>query len=405
MESHERKLDVNRVKRTFLDWLITQTSHLSLPVRIALHFITILLIASIDLSIVHWSVGDDWPVLISLSVLIIAQNLLIFYAGGYWVLPKLIYRKRLGWLTLLVVLTFWLAYLLNRTVIFTVEPTLTKSTQYITRIRAIIGPTGFLGCFTSLRVFLWNFAFAAVSPLIPLIVMTMQKTMVFRQTQFNLERNRLLLDRDNTLLKMNFLKAQVSPHFLFNTLNSIYARMVDVDDQAADLVLRLAELMRYNLYEANVARVPLSREVNYLKSYVALERARHGSRLSVLFNSPTATTDYLIAPLLLSTFVENAFKHGIKSGIDGSYIRIDAQLENNTLHFVIENSISNSVTMTTTRRAGGVGLPNVRKRLDLQYPDQYTLTHDTTDTYYRVTLRILLETISSTTSPAQTSAL
>jgi two-component system LytT family sensor kinase len=404
MESHERKPDVNLAKSTLLDRLIARTSHLSVLVRIALHTITILLIASIDLGIVRLSVGNDWPVLISLSALMIVQNLLIFYAGVYWVLPKLIYRKRLGWLTLLLVVAFWLAYLLNRAVIFNVEPTLSKSTQYVTRIKAIIGPTGFLGCFTSLRVFLWNFAFTAVSPLIPLIVMTIQKTMVFRQKRFYLERNRLLLDRDNTLLKMNFLKAQVSPHFLFNTLNSIYARMVDVDDQAADLVLRLAELMRYNLYEANVARVSLSREVNYLGSYVALERARHGSRLSVLFNSPTATADYLIAPLLLSTFVENAFKHGIKSGIDGSYIRIDAQLKNNALHFVIENSISNSATMTTTKRAGGVGLPNVRKRLDLQYPDQYTLTHDITDKYYRVTLRILLET-TSTTSPAQTSAL
>ncbi|RYF58067.1 MAG: hypothetical protein EOO39_34725 [Cytophagaceae bacterium] len=312
----------------------------------------------------------------------------------YWALPKYFYKRRIGWLTFIVLLLFWGLYLLNRTAIFSVEPSLPKSSQYITRIQSIIGPTGLFGCFLSLRVFLWNFAFALVAPLIPLSIKIMQETMVFRQKQFDLKRNRLLLDRDNTLLKMNFLKAQVSPHFLFNTLNSIYSRMIDVDDQAADLVLKLAELMRYNLYEANVPRVPLNREMDYLMSYVTLEQARHGDQLTVSFNSSGATTGYLIAPLVLSAFVENAFKHGIKSAAGGAYILIDAHLERNVLHFVVENSLHRKLALTTVRRSGGVGLSNVHKRLDIQYSGRYTVTHDITDDRYRVVLQLELDAAS-----------
>lgn len=394
MGSDERKLDVKPAKRTLLDRLIARTSHLPLLARIGLHAITILLIVGIDISIIYLAVGNDWPVLIPLVILLVSQNMLVFYGTVYWVLPKNFYKSRLAWLIVIALLTFWGAYLLNRTAIFGVEPSLPKSSQYIARIQSITGPTGIFGCFTSLRVFLWNFAFAIVAPLIPLSIKIMQETMVFRQKQFDLKRNRLLLDRDNTLLKMNFLKAQVSPHFLFNTLNSIYSRMIDVDDQAADLVLRLAELMRYNLYEANVARVPLNREMDYLKSYVTLEQARHGDQLAVSFNSPAVTSGYLIAPLVLSTFVENAFKHGIRSAAGGAYIRIDAHLDQNVLFFAVENSLNRMLALTTVRRAGGVGLSNVRKRLNIQYAGRYTVTHDITTDHYRVVLQLELDAVS-----------
>lgn len=382
------------MKRTLLDRLIAKTGHLPLLARIALHAITILLIAGIDVSIVYQAVGVDWPVLIPLVALLVSQNILVFYGTLYWALPKYVYKRRMGWLTFIVLLLFWGLYLLNRTAIFSVEPSLPKSSQYITRIQSITGPMGLFGCFLSLRVFLWNFAFALVAPLIPLSIKIMQGTMVFRQKQFDLKRNRLLLDRDNTLLKMNFLKAQVSPHFLFNTLNSIYSRMIDVDDQAADLVLKLAELMRYNLYEANVPRVPLNREMDYLMSYVTLEQARHGNQLTVSFNSSGATAGYLIAPLVLSAFVENAFKHGIKSAAGGAYILIDAHLEQNVLHFVVENSLHRKLALTTVRRSGGVGLSNVHKRLDIQYAGRYMVTHDITDDHYRVVLQLDLDAAS-----------
>lgn len=369
-----------------------------------LHAITILLIVGSDVALVNLFAGNDWSVLIPFSLLLVGQNLLVFYGLVYWALPIFFYKPRLGWLALIVLLTFWVAYLLNRTAMFSVEPSLPKSMQYVSRIRAIIGPTGIFGCFTSLRVFLWNFAFTTLTLLPPLVVKITQETMAFRQKRFDLKRNRLLLDRDNTLLKMNFLKAQISPHFLFNTLNSIYSRMVDVDDQAAELVLGLAELMRYNLYEANVARVPLDREMDYLKRYVTLEQARHGNRLTVSFNWPAVSTSYLIAPLVLSTFVENAFKHGVKSGTTEAYVLINAHLEQNVLRFVVENSLGKGLTITSTRRAGGVGLPNVRKRLDIQYPGRYVFTHDITDDYYRIVLQLELdavtENVNSTPTPA-----
>ena len=405
MEGHERKLNVNPTKRTLLDRLIVRTRSLPSFLQIALHAATILLITGSDVGLVYLFVGYELSVLIPFSMLLVSQHLLVFYGTVYWALPQFFYKRRLGWLALIVLLTFWMAYLLNRTVIFSLEPSLPKSVQYLTRVREIIGPTGVFGCFISLRVFLWNFAFTIIPLLIPLGLKITQETMVFRQKRFDLKRNRLLLDRDNTLLKMNFLKAQISPHFLFNTLNSIYSRVVGVDDQAADLVLGLAELMRYNLYEANVARVLLNLEMDYLKRYITLEQARHGDRLAVSFNPPAVSTGYVVAPLMLSTFVENAFKHGIKSGADGAYVLIDAHLEKNVLYFVVENSLNKGLTITSTRRTGGIGLPNVSKRLDIQYPSRYTLTHDITDNYYRVTLQIQLETVSEKVSANPTPTL
>lgn len=405
MEIYKRKPDVSVRSRFFLDSFISRIGHLSQTVRLAFHVLSILLIVSIDVILFYTIVGTDRLVLTALTTVVVIQNLLVFYGAIYWGLPKLFYKRKVGQLAIVVLISFWCAYLLNRAAIFAVEPNLPQAIRYITRIRSIVGPAGLLGCFSSLRVLLWNFVLVSLAPLIPLGVKIMQSSVVFRQKQFELKRNRLLLDRDNTLLKLNFLKAQVSPHFLFNTLNSIYARVIDVDEQAADLVLRLAELMRYNLYEASVSRVPLIQEMDYIKSYIILEQARHGNRLTVSFHMPIATADYLIAPLLLSTYVENAFKHGIKSDRHGSYIFVDVRLDGATLHFTVENSLSQGVTRNTSQRAGGVGLPNARKRLDLQYPNRYTLTQDSTDDYYRVTLQIMLEVQPVTASSAQTPAI
>ncbi len=408
MESHARKHDVIATRRTLLDRAIARLGSPSRPVRLVYHILTILTVAGISTGIVHLAVRDDRPVAMLLGTLMLVQNLLVYYGMAHWVLPKLIYKRRTGWFTAVFVsaLVFWGGFLINRAAIFSVEPTLPAALRYVGRIRNIIGPTGLLGCFVSMRVFLWNSVFMTSAAIIPLFFKTMFRTVAFRQKQFDLKLNRLLMDRDNTLLTMNFLKAQVSPHFLFNTLNSIYARVLGVDDQAADRVLQLAELMRYNLYEANATRVTLGQEVDYLRSYIALEKARHGDRLKVEFNPPTVESAYLIAPLLLITYIENAFKHSTRSDGDGAYILIDMQLVADTLHVVVENSLKQKQTLTTisARRSGGVGLPNVRKRLDLQYPDRYVLTPTVTDAYYRVALQIKLETATIKAPFDQTSA-
>ncbi|GAB3893819.1 sensor histidine kinase [Spirosoma agri] len=345
-------------------------------------------IIAVALSMATLSVGNDWPVFTVFSLTLLTQHLLIYYLMGYWLLPRLLYKRRLGWLLLWIMLGIWIVYVINRTMIVTVDPTYPQSIRYITQIRSLLEGKGWFGPFLSLRVFLWNFIFSVFSPFIFLTLKVIKDTAVLRQQQFQLQRNRLLLDQANTILKQDFLKAQVSPHFLFNTLNSIYSHVVSVDEGAADMVLRLAELMRYNLDMTSATQVLLQEEIAYLQSYIVLEQARHGDRLFVDVDVSETLTDYMIAPLLLGAYVENAFKHGIRSGAEGSYVLVSVAMEADTLLFAVENSISHGPTVTVARKSGGVGLLNVRKRLALLYAGRHSVEQDITDQYYRVTLRI-----------------
>ncbi len=392
MEGHKRKSDVSTPFWTRLLALFDRHQRL---IQVSGRLVVIGLITSVAFWMARLAVGPDQPVFWELGLSMSLQHLLIYHLMGYWALPRLLYQRRVGWLSAWILLALLVAYSINRFVILDVTPSLPQAVRYINRIRALFLSTGWLGGLLSIQVLLWTFIISLFPPFIFLILKLVKDTLVFRQVRFQLQRSRLLLDRDNAALKLNFLKAQVSPHFLFNTLNSIYSQVIGVDDEAADLVLRLAELMRYNLYEASVSQVPLAREMDYLRSYIVLEQARHGDRLTVLVNADDDFSGYSIAPLLLITYVENAFKHGVKSGVEGAYVLIGATLDGSTLVFTVENSVSRGPTVTTRQKAGGVGLPNVQKRLALLYPNRHDVVLDITDQYYRVTLRLTLMQPSS----------
>ena len=398
MEGNEREFYVSRFE---LDWFSRVAGALiqhRRPLRLmGLAVVTVLIIA-IAFSVAFLLVGFDRPVFTWFSVNLISQHLTIYFLMGYWVLPRLLYKGRLGWLTCWIVAGWVLIYFTNRALIFTVEPTLPQAVRYVDRIRGLMKP----GDLLSLRVFLWNFVFSVFSPAVFITLKVIKDTTLYRHQQFQLKRSRLLLDRDNAALKLSFVKAQISPHFLFNTLNSIYSQVIGTDEQAADLVLKLAELMRYNLNETSEPLVSLEQEVDYLRSYVVLEQVRHGERLSVRVDIGENLTNYQIAPLLLGTYVENAFKHGVKSGSDKSYVVVKAVMEADWLLFMVENSVSQGPTIVVTRKSGGVGLPNVSKRLTLLYPDRHRVVQDITDHYYRVTLRIRLVATGTVTKLSAT---
>lgn len=398
MEGHERKSYVSSLQPDVINQAIALFIRYNRLFQLIGRILVVSLMVAVALTMASLSVGNDPSVFTWFSVSLVAQHLLIYGLMGYWLLPHLFYKRRLGWFILCVILGFWGAYLINRSVVLTVNPTQAQSIRYIHKIRSLLDGRGLLGCFLSLPLFLWNFVFSLFSPFVFLALKVIKDTTVLRQQQFQLKRNRLLLDRDNAILKQDFLKAQVSPHFLFNTLNSIYSRVVGTDDNAADMVLRLAELMRYNLNTASAASVILEQEIDYLQSYIVLEQARHGDRLFVDLDVAGNLSGYLIAPLLLVTYVENAFKHGIKSGAEGAYVLINVSVSNDELLFVVENSISQGPTVVVAKKSGGVGLRNVRKRLELLYPNQHTVHQEVTDQYYRVTLRIRLAPVESISS-------
>ena len=198
------------------------------------------------------------------------------------------------------------------------------------------------------------------------------------------------LEKINVETELKYLKAQINPHFLFNCLNSLYALTLKKSDLAPDMVLRLSDLLRYLLYEAGEKFVDLSKEVEYLKNYLELEKIRHGERLQPTLTINGSTTGKKIAPMLFLTFLENSFKHGIAQESEMGFISINITIEGNELLFSISNSKPKENKSNLVDGPGGIGLENVKKRLNLLYPSQHTIETIETEKEYIVNLKLQL---------------
>lgn len=205
-----------------------------------------------------------------------------------------------------------------------------------------------------------------------------------RSTQTRL----LQLQRDNLTLELNALKAQINPHFLFNTLNNIYSLALRKSDKTADMVLRLSDMMRYVLYECNSGAVVLEREIEFVSNYVELERIRHGNHVSINYSMTGEAGDKRIEPLLLIPIVENSFKHGINAQMENSFVDIRLEVVNGTLTLAVENSVPQKGSML--KEKGGIGLDNVKKRLELIYPHNHFLQIQSLKDRYKVDLQLNL---------------
>ena len=167
--------------------------------------------------------------------------------------------------------------------------------------------------------------------------------------------------------ELNFLRAQTNPHFLFNTLNSIYALARKQSSQTPEVVMQLSKLLRYMIHECKEPFVPLEKEWKIIEDYVGLEKLRFGDRINVKMTKQENGSGEMIAPLLLLPLVENAFKHGAGNNRDHTEILIDLKKENAKLHFSVENNFE--TVNGLQEKSGGIGLQNVKRQLELLYPD------------------------------------
>jgi two-component system, LytTR family, sensor kinase len=183
--------------------------------------------------------------------------------------------------------------------------------------------------------------------------------------------------------ELELLKNQLHPHFLFNTLNNLYAMILTSDKNATKAVLHLSSMMSYMLYECNGATITLDKEIDHLKNYIELEKIRYGKRLNISFEFGGEIEGKSIAPLLLFGFVENAFKHGVGKNINDGWIRVNCWAKNETLDFLVENSLCGDEVdaIETINTNGGIGLQNIRKRLSLIYPERHSLKIKNDETY------------------------
>ena len=191
--------------------------------------------------------------------------------------------------------------------------------------------------------------------------------------------------------ELNFLKSQINPHFLFNTLNSLYALTLKKSEKAPEIVIQLSEIMRYMLYECNERQVPLRKEVNYMKNYIELEKLRQGNDVDLKFELSGKVGDQMIAPLMFIPFIENSFKHGLSNQINHGYVHINLDVDVSEIKLEIKNSKAPTHPVQEHKRSGGIGLVNVKRRLDLIYPGKYDLEIKDEPNQYIVELSIELE--------------
>ena len=197
--------------------------------------------------------------------------------------------------------------------------------------------------------------------------------------------HRKSLENEKLNAELAFLRSQINPHFLFNSLNSIYSLAYQKSDKAPEAILKLSEIMRYMLDESNEETVWLHEEINYLHNYIDLQKMRFQEKTYVDFQVDIDKTEHRIMPLLLISFLENAFKHGAST--DASQpIRIRIKVNNGRLHFKVENAKN----QLNKDQAKGIGLNNLQRRLQLGYPDRHTLHIVESENYYSSELFLYL---------------
>jgi LytS/YehU family sensor histidine kinase len=187
------------------------------------------------------------------------------------------------------------------------------------------------------------------------------------------------LKEQQLVSELNYLKAQLHPHFFFNTINNIYGLALKQSADTAPMVARLGEMMRYILYEADQKTVLLSREIAFLSNYIEAERIRHQDQIDIQFDVQGIRADFQIEPLLLLPFIENAFKHGLEEETKSGFVHIVICQTDQELTLQVSNS---KPVLLRDKGAPGLGIKNVQKRLAILYPEKHQLdVHEEADRY------------------------
>lgn len=296
----------------------------------------------------------------------------------FWLLPTLRKDKKTGKYFLRVVLTF-----LGGSLVLG---------QYLHWLQALY-QTDELSKFTPLGItssapgFLKDYQhYFDALPAIIIVMIMLVIGYVIREFLLKLKKEEHIRN-EQTIAELNLLKSQISPHFLFNVLNSLYALSLNKSDKTPGVILQLSDILRYSLYEAQEREIPVLDEVAIINTYIAIESMRLPATASISFNHDEIDQTIKIAPMLLLPLIENAFKHGVDSTVGDSYINTSLSKNGNKLVFTCENTFKEPKSKP---KVGGIGIQNVRKRLELLYPSRHTLEIEKQEGIFKVTLLILL---------------
>ena len=309
--------------------------------------------------------NTGWPLVFFNKLVDISFYALIVYVNLLWLIPKYLTSKKFGIYVGLLLLG-----------VFILTPI-----KILIQVLLLAGEPSFQ------LYYIKNQSYYFLSMFLVGSTSTLYNIMI---EWFRHQSEKLELKTQTMRSELKFLRSQINPHFLFNTLNSLYALTLKKSDDAPEIVLKLSEMMRYMLYECNERRVPLFKEIAYVKNYIDLEKLRQHNQVDININIDGEVNNQTIAPLILIPFIENSFKHGLNSQIKHGYVNIDLVLTDNHLNFTVKNSKLSNEPRKDYKKSGGIGLVNVKRRLNLIYPDQYHLKIRNEPNNYTVTLDLKL---------------
>jgi two-component system, LytTR family, sensor histidine kinase AlgZ len=206
---------------------------------------------------------------------------------------------------------------------------------------------------------------------------------------FEFEARKKNVENEQLTAELNFLKAQINPHFLFNTLNNLYYLAYTKSANTPEVIAKLSQMMRYMIYDSNHPQVPLSKEIDYMESYISLERLRLNNQIPINFNVKGNISAFRVAPFIFITFLENAFKHGVSNSNPEAWVNISMELNGNECVYRVENSKITSAKPEAEEKSG-IGLQNVKRRLELSYPGKHQLEVQDLSDRYLTKLTIIL---------------
>ncbi|MCF6365731.1 MAG: histidine kinase [Bacteroidales bacterium] len=208
-----------------------------------------------------------------------------------------------------------------------------------------------------------------------------------QKRQQNLLKEKLEINLQLKEAELKFLKSQINPHFLFNSLNNLYSLTLEKSPKAPEVVLKISSLLDYMLYKCNVPSIELDNEIENIRNYIDIQKIRYGNDTNIEIDIKGDTSNIKIAPLLILPIVENAFKHGLDKNVGRGYIKILIEVaEYNEFHLSVRNSLRGE----NNHNGEGIGMKNLKKRLELQYPEKFILSVKFSDNEYKTVMRLNL---------------
>jgi len=335
-----------------------------------LFWLILLLIQSLGIESLY---NNNQDILTHKSIMLLPK-ILATYALIYYQVPKLLYKKRYILFIVSFVLSSYVFTVIARVLNVHVIEELVRELPF--EQESILEIT------TDLKALYARYYLGVYFSALIMFMLKLIKEKFYKKSEIE------QLEKEKVSAELNFFKAQIHPHFLFNTLNNLYVLTLQKSDKASETVLKLSEMLDYMLYQCNDDRVTIDKEIKLIQNYIDLEQLRYGDRLELIFNQQIDNAKTQIAPLILVSLIENAFKHGASGAINKPTIKIDIIVKSGHLEFSVYNSKSKLKQDDKTNFKKGIGVSNTKSQLELLYPEKHEFEIIEEDLSYHVKLHV-----------------